>query len=75
MQSLQQRLDPDRLVRIHRSRIVRWDQIVELIGQDNQEYLVELLDGTEHRSSRTYGPALENWLRLGIRRQGPRGSE
>jgi hypothetical protein len=67
MQTLQQRLDPDRFVRIHRSRIVRWDQIVELIRQENREYRVRLLDGTEHRSSRTYGPTLENWLRFGIR--------
>jgi two-component system LytT family response regulator len=69
MQSLQQRLDPDRFVRIHRSRIVRWDQIVELIKQENGEYRVRLLDGTEHRSSRTYAPMLENWLRFGIRGQ------
>ena len=70
MQSLQQRLDPDRFVRIHRSCIVCWDQIVELIKQENGEYRVRLLDGTEHRSSRTYAPMLENWLRFGIRGQG-----
>src|SRR5262249_53239007 len=67
MQSLQQRLDPDRFVRIHRSRIVRWDQILELTREDDGEYRVKLLDGTEHRSSRTYVPTLENWLRFGIR--------
>jgi len=70
MQSLQQRLDPSRFVRIHRSRIVRWDQIVELTRQENGEYQVRLLDGTEHRSSRTYASTLENWLRLGIREPG-----
>jgi hypothetical protein len=70
MQSLQRRLDPDRFVRIHRSRIVRWDQIAELTTQDNGEYRVKLRDGTEHRSSRTYTSVLENWLRFGIRRQG-----
>ena len=42
MQSLQQRLDPARFVRIHRSRIVRWDQIVELTRQENGEYRVKL---------------------------------
>src|SRR6202158_4715359 len=61
MQSLQQRLDPDRFVRIHRSRIVGWDQITELTRQDNGEYRVKLLDGSEHRASRTYTPTLENW--------------
>jgi hypothetical protein len=70
MHSLQRRLDPDRFVRIHRSRIVRWDQITELTMQDNGEYHVKLRDGTEHRSSRTYSSVLENWLRFGIREQG-----
>jgi hypothetical protein len=67
MQSLQQRLDPARFVRIHRSRIVRWDEILELSRQDNGEYRVRLRDGTEHRASRSYTPALENWLRSGVR--------
>jgi DNA-binding LytR/AlgR family response regulator len=71
MQSLQQRLNPDRFVRIHRSRMVRWDQIVELTRQENGEYRVRLFDGTEHRSSRTYSPTLDNWLRFGVRGQGP----
>jgi len=67
MQSLQRRLDPARFVRIHRSRIVRWDQISELTKQDNGEYRLKLLDGSVHRSSRTFAPRLENWLRLGTR--------
>jgi LytTr DNA-binding domain len=70
MQSLQRRLDPDQFVRIHRSRIVRWQQIAELIKEDGDEYRVKLRDGTEHRSSRTYTSVLENWLRVGIRAQG-----
>ena len=52
------------LPRIHRSRIVRWDQIVELSGQENGEYVVKLRDGSEHRSSRTYSGALDNWVIL-----------
>jgi LytTr DNA-binding domain len=62
MRSLQQRLDPARFVRIHRSRIVRWDQIVELSGLENGEYSVKLRDGSEHRCSRTYSGALDNWV-------------
>lgn len=62
MLSLQQRLDPARFVRIHRSRIVRWDQIFELTGQENGEYAVKLRDGSEHRCSRTYAGALQQWL-------------
>jgi hypothetical protein len=69
MQSLQQRLDPSRFVRIHRSRIVRWDQTIELTRQENGEYRVKLLDGTVHPSSRTYGPILDCWLRSGQRKE------
>lgn len=65
MQSLQERLDPARFVRIHRSRIVRWDQILELTKEDNGEYRVKLVDGSVHRSSRNYAKTLEKWLRLG----------
>jgi hypothetical protein len=61
--SLQGELDPTRFLRIHRSRIVRADQIVELVALDNSDYTVKLRDGSEHRSSRTYAPALVNWLR------------
>jgi LytTr DNA-binding domain len=62
MHSLQQNLDPALFVRIHRSRIVRWDQIVELGGRENGEYLVKLRDGSEHRCSRTYAATLANWI-------------
>ena len=71
MQSLQERLDPSRFVRIHRSRFVRWDQIIELNRHDNGEYQVKLLDGTVHRSSRTYAPTLDGWLRSGGRKAVP----
>jgi hypothetical protein len=63
--SLEKKLDPDRFLRIHRSRIVRVDQIVELIAMDNSEYRVRLRDGSEHRSSRTYAPSLASWVRSG----------
>jgi hypothetical protein len=62
MRSLQQKLDPAQFVRIHRSRIVRLDQIVELSGRENGEYVVKLRDGSEHRCSRTYSGALDNWV-------------
>ena len=62
MRSLQQKLDPTKFVRIHRSRIVRLDQIVELSGRENGEYVVKLRDGSEHRCSRTYSGALNNWV-------------
>ncbi|HEU4390669.1 MAG TPA: LytTR family DNA-binding domain-containing protein [Blastocatellia bacterium] len=62
MASVEQSLDPTRFLRIHRSRIVRIDRIAELHSLENREYTVTLLDGTEHRSSRTYASRLEDWL-------------
>lgn len=62
LRSLQSRLDPERFLRIHRSRIVRVDQIVELVPMENCEFRIRLRDGSEHRSSRTYAAALANWL-------------
>jgi len=63
--SLVQRLDRTEFIRIHRSRIVRIDQIRELIPLENGEYRIKLYDGSEHRSSRTYAPAVTEWMRSG----------
>lgn len=65
MSSLEQKLDPAQFLRIHRSRIVRADRILELKGIDNREYMVKLSDGSEHRSSRTYAGRIEQWLASG----------
>jgi two-component system, LytTR family, response regulator len=62
MNSLEQKLDPVRFLRIHRSRIVRTDSIAELSAIDNREYLIKLTDGTLHRSSRTHADKLNQWL-------------
>jgi len=62
MSFLEQKLNPARFLRIHRSRIVRTDCILELQSIDNREYLVRLTDGSEHRSSRSYARGLEKWL-------------
>jgi len=65
MASLEQRLDPGKFLRIHRSRIVRSQGILELRSIENREFKVKLSDGTEHRSSRTYADRLERWLSSG----------
>lgn len=65
MNGMQESLDPMRFVRIHRSRIVRWDQIAALTAGDNGEYRIRLRDGSEHRSSRTFAPVLTQWLKTG----------
>ncbi len=62
MNSLEKRLDPARFLRIHRSRIVQSGCITELRSLDNGEYLVQLSDGSEHRTSRTYAKRVERWL-------------
>ena len=63
MNSLEQRLDPSRFARIHRSRIVNLARILELRSIENREYIVKLRDGSQHRSSRTYADRIEGWLR------------
>ena len=65
MNSLEQKLDPAKFLRIHRSRIVRTGCILELCVIDNREYLIKLTDGTQHRSSRTYAVKLDQWLACG----------
>lgn len=65
MASLEQRLDPAKFLRIHRSRIVQTGSILELRSIENREFTVRLSDGSEHRSSRTYADRLEQWLASG----------
>ena len=62
MTALEETLDLARFMRIHRSRIVRRDQIVEVMSEDNGEYLIKLRDGSEHRCSRTYSRILTSWI-------------
>ncbi len=65
MASLEQRLDPEKFIRIHRSRIVKSSCILELHSIENREFVVKLSDGSEHRSSRTFADQLERWLASG----------
>jgi len=62
MSALEEKLDPAKFMRIHRSRIVRSEGIVELRSTENREFTVTLSDGSEHRSSRTYADQLEKWM-------------
>lgn len=54
MNALEQRLDSQRFLRIHRSTIVNADRIKELRPWFHGEYVVLLKDGTELTLSRTY---------------------
>ncbi len=69
MASLEQRLNPAKFIRIHRSRIVQSRAIVELRSIENREFMVMLSDASEHRSSRTYADRLERWLWSGQSRK------
>jgi len=54
MKGLEQQLDPERFVRIHRSAIVNLDRVAEIRHWSSGEYRVELDDGTDLKLTRTY---------------------
>jgi two-component system LytT family response regulator len=62
MRSFDECLDPARFIRIHRSRILQKSRVVELRRLDNREFLIKLVDGSEHRSSRTCADRIDTWL-------------
>ena len=59
-------LDPRQFVRIHRSHIVNFDRIHELVQDAHGDYTVKLDDATALKVSRLYRPRLE--ARLSLRR-------
>ncbi|MFT3763879.1 MAG: LytTR family DNA-binding domain-containing protein [Pseudoxanthomonas sp.] len=65
LQRLQERLDGERFLRVHRSAIVRLDRIAEMQPLSNRDALLRLHDGTLLRASRTYVDALHARLRNG----------
>ncbi len=54
LQDLEERLDPSRFVRIHRSTIVNLERVKELHPWSHGDLLLVLHDGTELRLSRRY---------------------
>lgn len=64
MQTLEERLDPNRFFRIHRSAIVRLDRIDALLIGAGGDYAVRLKDGKRLKVSRSRREALER--RLGL---------
>ena len=58
LHQLTTQLDPARFVRVHRSSIVRLDQVAELQPLTNRDAVLRLHDGTPVRVSRTYIDAL-----------------
>ena len=57
--TFEQRLDPDRFVRIHRSILVNIDRVKHLTPTFHGEYELELRDGTRLASGRGYSDRLQ----------------
>jgi two-component system LytT family response regulator len=62
MQTLEDRLDPRKFMRVHRSMIVRLDLVEALHRGTGGDYEVQLKGGTRVRVSRSRREALERWL-------------
>jgi two-component system LytT family response regulator len=62
MTSLEQKLDPARFIRIHRSTIVNADAIAELEPLFQGDYVVILRNGTRLTSSRGYRSNLQSFM-------------
>lgn len=60
---LAERLDPERFVRVHRSAIVRLDQVATLRPLSNRDALLQLRDGSLVRASRNHVARLLEQLR------------
>lgn len=58
LHTLSRRLDPARFLRVHRSAIVRVDQVAEMQPRPNRDAVLRLRDGATLRASRTYIDAL-----------------
>lgn len=61
---LAQKLDPARFIRVHRSAIVRIDQVEEMVALSNKDAMLRLRGGTPVRASRTYIEQLSQALKL-----------
>jgi two-component system LytT family response regulator len=62
MQVLEDRLDPSRFMRVHRSAIVQLDRVESLLRGPGGDYEVQLKDGTKLRVSRGKREELETRL-------------
>jgi len=62
MKALEQRLDPQRFQRIHRSAIVNAGKVKELHPHSNGEYFLTLEGGQELKLSRSYKDVLARFL-------------
>jgi two-component system LytT family response regulator len=64
LSSFAARLDPRRFLRVHRSRIVRLDGVVEAEPHPSGRYVLRLRDGTRVVTGRSYAGAVREALGL-----------
>jgi two-component system, LytTR family, response regulator len=62
LKEFEEKLDPEKFVRVHRSTIVNIDRVKALHPLFNNDHLIILNDGTELNLSRTYYPKLMSLL-------------
>jgi two-component system LytT family response regulator len=62
MAGIENRLDPARFVRIHRSLIVAAERIRTVQSASHSEYLVTLVSGVQFRSGRTYRETMKKLI-------------
>ena len=62
MKALEQRLDPERFQRVHRSAIVNIKKVKELHPHSNGEYFLKLENGAELKLSRSYKDVVARFL-------------
>lgn len=62
MAAMESYLDPGRFIRVHRSAIVRGDQVRRIESDDSGGHEIIMHDGTRVRMSRTYRERLERFL-------------
>jgi two-component system LytT family response regulator len=67
MQTLEDRLDPNRFMRVHRSVIVRLELVEALHRGGGGDYELQMKGGVRLRVSRSRREALERWLGLSPR--------
>jgi two-component system, LytTR family, response regulator len=64
MQTLEERLNPQHFFRVHRSAIVRLEQIETLLRDPGGDYAVRLKGGMQLSVSRNRVEQLEKWMGL-----------
>ncbi|HEY2040188.1 MAG TPA: LytTR family DNA-binding domain-containing protein [Edaphobacter sp.] len=62
MTHLEEKLDPNTFLRVHRSSIVNLQYVKEVRPEVDGEYGVHLLNGQKIAMSRTYRSKIKNWL-------------